>query len=272
MKIKFSLLILILFITFNSLAQNTASRQVKIFTINAPQLDTIKKIWIYLPKNYESSDKKYPVIYMHDGQNLFDKQTSYVGEWKIDESLDSIQKPEAIIVGIEHGGDKRIDELTPFPHEKYGGGKADIYLDFLVKNLKPHIDSTYRSLPDYENTGIFGSSLGGLISFYAALKYPGTFGKVGVYSPSFWFNNKIYAFAEAANLNTNTRFYFLAGTAESEEMVPDLKKMIEVLEEKGMKPENFRVKYVEGGEHNEAMWSGNFLKSYLWLMQNSELK
>jgi len=267
MKIKLTFFILIIFISFNSIAQSTASSNVSHFEIEAPQLDTIKKIWIYLPTSYSNSDKRYPVIYMHDAQNLFDNKTSFVGEWKVDEALDSPDSKEAIIVGIEHGGDKRIDELTPFPHEKYGGGKANAYLDFLLENLKPHIDSTYRSLPGYENTGIFGSSLGGLISFYAALKYPESFGMIGAYSPSFWFNDKIYDFTEEAELNPNTKFYFLAGTAESEEMLPDLKKMIALLMEKGMKTENFKVKYVDGGEHNETMWSENFPETYLWLMQ-----
>ena len=267
MKIKFTFFILSIFFSFNSIAQSTASSNVSYFEIEAPQLDTLKKIWIYLPESYSTSNKKYPVIYMHDGQNLFDKKTSYVGEWKVDEALDSLDAKEAIIVGIEHGGDKRIDELTPFPHEKYGGGKANAYLNFLLEDLKPYIDSNYRSLPDYENTGIFGSSLGGLISFYAALKYPESFGMIGAYSPSFWFNDNIYDFTKEAELNPSTKFYFLVGTAESEEMVPNLKKMISLLVEKGMKTENFKVKYVEAGEHNEAMWSENFAETYLWLIE-----
>src|SRR5690606_15416590 len=89
-------------------AQNsTASAQVSTFTINAPQLDTIKKIWVYLPKNYSKSKKSYPVIYMHDAQNLFDSATSYSGEWNVDESLDSINA-QVIVIGIEHGNAKRI--------------------------------------------------------------------------------------------------------------------------------------------------------------------
>ena len=267
---RFIFFLLLSVLTLNSFAQSTASTNVRHFEIEAPQLDTIKKIWVYLPGNYSSSDKRYPVIYMHDAQNLFDKETSYVGEWKVDEALDSLKTPEAIIVGIEHGGDKRINELTPLPHEKYGGGKADAYLDFLVKDLKPHIDSTYKSLPDYEHTGIFGSSLGGLVSFYAAIIYPETFGMIGSYSPSFWFNREIYDLAGSENLNKNTKFYFLVGTEESEEMVPDLKEMIEVLENQGIAPENLKVKYVDGGQHNEAMWSENFTESYLWLMDNSK--
>ena len=154
--------------------QSTASKQVSTFSIDAPQLKAIKKIWVYLPKDYDTSAKKYPVIYMHDAQNLFDATTSYVGEWNVDETLDSINA-QVIVIGIEHGGDKRIDELTPFKNEKYGGGKADGYLDFIVKTLKPKIDSTYRTKTNAMNTAIFGSSLGGLVSFYDAIKYPEVF-------------------------------------------------------------------------------------------------
>ncbi|MDX1762177.1 MAG: alpha/beta hydrolase-fold protein [Christiangramia sp.] len=259
-------------LTFNLFAQSTASKNVTSIEFKSKKLDTLKKIWIYLPENYKQSDKKYPVFYMHDAQNLFDRQTSFVGEWKVDEALDSLKEPEAIIVGIEHGGNKRIEELTPFPHEKYGGGKADTYLDFIIEELKPKIDSTYRTYSNYKNTGIFGSSLGGLVSFYAALKYPETFGMVGVYSPSFWFNDKIYDIAEETELNPDTRFYFLAGTAESEEMQPDLERMINLLISKGLKTENFQVKFVEGGEHNEAMWSQNFPETYIWLMKNQSIE
>ncbi|MCY1371960.1 putative esterase [compost metagenome] len=106
--------------------KSTASPQVSTFEIEAPQLKTVKKIWVYLPKNYATSEKKYPVIYMHDAQNLFDAKTSYAGEWNVDETLDSL-KTQAIVIGIEHGNEKRMDELTPFPNKKHGVGKADDY-------------------------------------------------------------------------------------------------------------------------------------------------
>lgn len=264
-RIYYCLIILFSFLQIN--AQSTASKNVKKFSIEAPQLDTIKKIWVYLPETYISSEKNYEVIYMHDAQNLFDRETSYVGEWKVDEALDSIAENEAIIVGIEHGGDKRIDELTPFPNEKYGGGKGNAYVDFIKYTLKPYIDATYRTKTEARNTTIFGSSLGGLISFYAALKYPGTFGNAGVYSPSFWFSDRIYEFTQNAELNKNGKFYFLAGTAESEETIPDLKKMLELLQNKGMDSNHLKVKYIEGGKHNEAMWSKYFPETYLWLLE-----
>ena len=118
MKIIYSLLSCLMIL--NSSAQgSSSSKQVTNFSIEAPQLHTTKKIWLYLPKGYNTSTRKYPVIYMHDAQNLFDASTSYAGEWNIDETLDSINA-KVIVIGVEHGGDKRIDELTPFKNQKYG--------------------------------------------------------------------------------------------------------------------------------------------------------
>jgi alpha-glucosidase len=124
---------------------------------------------------------------MHDAQNLFDSKTSYAGEWNIDEKLDSINA-ELIVIGIEHGNDKRMDELTPLKNDKYGGGNADAYLEFIVKTLKPQIDQKYRTKTKKENTLIMGSSLGGLV-YYAILKYPQVFGKRNL--QSFLFGSQI---------------------------------------------------------------------------------
>lgn len=247
-------------------AQSTSSPNVKTFEIEAPQLDTIKKIWVYLPEDYKSSEKRYPVLYMHDAQNLFDAETSFSGEWKVDEILDSLKAPGVIVVGLEHGNSKRIDEMTPFPHEKYGGGKADAYLAFLKNTLKPHVDATYRTLPNAKNTTIMGSSLGGLVSFYAMLKYPETFGQAGLFSPSFWFSDKIFSMAEGAKLSEHQRFYFLGGTAEGEEMIPHLQKMRNILVARGVHEENIELHVVQGGQHNEAFWSDHFLEAFEWLL------
>lgn len=259
-----ALLLVCVLITAAASAQSTASPQVSTFIIKAPQLSSDKKIWVYVPKNYAESTKKYPVIYMHDGQNLFDKSTAFVGEWNVDEALDSIGT-QVIVIGIEHGGDKRIDELTPFSNVKYGGGKADAYLDFIVSTLKPEIDKKYRTKSNARNTGIMGSSLGGLVSFYAAMKYPKVFGKAGVFSPSFWFSDKIYSFAESIP-KTKAKIYFLAGDNEDDEMVPDLEKMYTEINKKRCDCLNLSKKViVKGGQHNEKLWRENFLKAYLWL-------
>lgn len=247
-------------------SQSTASSNVSTFEIEAPQLDTIKRIWVYLPESYQNSEKRYRVLYMHDAQNLFDAAASFAGEWRVDEILDSLKTPEVIVIGLEHGNSKRIDELTPFPNEKYGGGKADAYLSFLRNTLKPHIDASFRTLPGSENTTIMGSSLGGLVSFYALLKYPETFGQAGVFSPSFWFSEEIFSFAESVKVNFRHRFYFLGGTAEGEDMVPHLHRMKNILEAGGIPEENIKLRVIEGGEHNEAFWSEHFLEAFEWLV------
>lgn len=249
-------------------SQSTASSQVSTFSINAPQLQVNKNIWVYLPKDYSQSNKNYPVIYMHDAQNLFDAETSYVGEWQVDEYLDSISGKQAIIIGIEHGNEKRVDELTPYPNEKYGGGHGDTYLSFIINTLKPHIDATYRTLNDVKHTTIFGSSLGGLLSFYAVIKYPDTFGNAGVFSPSFWYSNRIFDFISKTEVSPDSKFYFLSGSEESEEMVPDQEKMVKLLLSKGVPKAHIKNIIIEGGKHNETLWLQNFPEAFQWLIKN----
>ena len=259
------LLLVLFFVLTNTTAQeSTASKQVSTFTIEAPQLHTTKKIWVYLPKNYKNSQKKYSVLYMHDAQNLFDSKTSYVGEWNVDEKLDSINA-QLIVIGIEHGNDKRMEELTPFQNDKYGGGNANAYLKFIVKTLKPQIDKKYRTKVKKKNTLIMGSSLGGLVSYYAILKYPQVFGKAGVFSPSFWFSDKIFDLVENTK-KIKSKVYFLCGDNESEHMVTDLNKMERLLNTKRCYCLNLNEKkIVKGGQHNEKLWRDGFTNAILWL-------
>lgn len=274
MKLQNFLVLCWLFICIYSNAQSTASKQVSTFIIEAPQLETQKKIWVYLPKEYQNSKKSYPVIYMHDGQNLFDDKTSYVGEWKIDEYLDTIDKNESIIIGIEHGNEKRIDELTPYNTEKYGGGKADDYLNFIIKTLKPHIDLNYRTLTKKKHTAIWGSSLGGLISLYAVIKYPETFSKAGVFSIALWINkNEMLQFIRESKIDSDKKFYFLVGSEEGKTMenasamVSDQHEMVELLKNKGVADKNLIDKVIPNCHHNENLWSTNFPEAYQWLLK-----
>jgi len=275
MKLKKFLVFIWLLICIYSNAQSTASKQVSTFIIEAPQLESQKKIWVYLPKEYQNSKKSYPVIYMHDGQNLFDDKTSYVGEWKIDEYLDTIDKNESIIIGIEHGNEKRIDELTPYVTEKYGGGKADDYLNFIINTLKPYIDSNYRTLSNKKHTAIWGSSLGGLISLYAVIKYPETFSKAGVFSIALWINkNEMFELVKHAKIDPDKKFYFLVGSNEGETkedalaMVSDQHEIVELLKNKGVADKNLIDNVIPNGHHNETLWSINFPDAYHWLIKN----
>jgi predicted alpha/beta superfamily hydrolase len=175
---NFVLYFVLFFICVSATAQpakySTASKNVSIIdtAFYMPQLNRYRRIWIYLPYNYNSTKQQYPVVYLQDGQNIFDKATSFIDEWGVDECVDTlIQKgtKASIIVAIDNGGEQRMNEYNPYVHEKYGGGEGDKYVDFLTNTLKPYIDKNYRTLKDAANTTIAGSSMGALISYYAAL-------------------------------------------------------------------------------------------------------
>jgi alpha-glucosidase len=262
-KIYVSIFTLFLSLSFYG-QESTTAENVTTFDIFSPELNVQKKIWVYLPQDYENSDKKFPVIYMHDAQNLFDNKTSFASEWEVDETLNKMNA-QIIVIGIEHGNDKRIDELTPYKNEKYGGGNGDNYIQFIIKTLKPKVDSIYRTKSNAKNTAIFGSSLGGLLSFYAAIKYPDVFGKAGVFSPSFWFSDEIYTLMENAE-KTKARIYFLAGEKESETMVAEVKKMEKLMDHNRCYCLKLnKTVIVEDGKHNEKLWRENFEEAVKWL-------
>lgn len=249
--------------------KHTATAQVHIISekFDMPQLGRQRRVWIYLPKDYETTKKKYPVIYMHDGQNLFDEYTAGYGEWGIDELMDQVSpKNQCIIVGIDHGGENRITEYDPYD-SKYGKGRGGDYVRFLVETLRPFIDTHYRTMKDAKHTTIAGSSMGGLISMYAAVKHPDVFGNAGVFSPAFWIAPPIYDLVKQTKLNKNTRFYFVCGDAESDTMVADMQKMADMVKAKGVKPQNTPVVVIKGASHNEKQWNGDWLGFYKWLYE-----
>jgi predicted alpha/beta superfamily hydrolase len=255
-----------------AIIKSTVSKNVHILDSGfyMPQLGVKRKIWIYLPSSYHDKKKRYPVIYMHDGQNLFDKATSGYGEWGVDEILNSIaivDNKQSIIVGINHGGDERLLEYNPFD-SRFGKGKGDAYVDFIVKTLKPYLDKNYRTLKALKHTGITGSSMGGLISVYAAIKYPRIFGDAGVFSPSIWIAPKLYDFIAQSKLNPKSRFYFLAGELESKEMVSDMKKIYGLLLKKGHPKNNLKFIVKADGQHSEWFWHREFVDFYKWLGDN----
>lgn len=233
-----------------------------------PQLNRTRRIWIYLPPDYTSTTKRYPVLYMQDGQNLFDAATSAYGEWGIDEILDSLIQqggPGVIIVGIDHGGDKRLNEYNPYDNDKYGKGEGKAYAAFLVNTLKPFIDKHFRTLTDAPNTGIAGSSMGGLISFYTWLKYPGIFGKAGIFSPSFWIAPQIKNDIHLKENQLKDYVYFIAGDSESTNMVSDMQSIFNDMIQQGFPKDHMEIKVIPGGTHSESYWHREFGQVYLWL-------
>jgi len=230
-----------------------------------PALGRKRRVWIYLPEGYETSKNYYPVLYMQDGQNLFDESTSFSGEWRVDEILDSMHA-ECIVVGIDHGGDRRVNEYNIHDMEKYGKGEGREYLKSVVTTLKPFIDRKFRTLRARQSTFIAGSSMGALISFYAMLYYPEVFSGAGIFSPAFWIAP---ATTDAARFigkrnPISQKYFFYAGAAESEHMLPDVIQIFNIMH----KNKNSSMKLVIRGEgmHNEHQWQQEFPAFYQWMI------
>ncbi len=253
--------------------KSTASHNVHLLddSFDMSPLDKKRRIWIYLPKSYKTSSKRYPVVYMHDGQNLFDQSLSYSGEWEVDETLDRLQntdKLELIIVGIDNGGSERIDEYSPWEINGYPSKQeGESYIRFIKDNLKPFIDNNYRTHSKREQTAIMGSSLGGLISYYAAMQYPDTFGKAGVFSPSFEMVTMSPDFTRDLGKLKDSKIYFMAGNKESEQMVHKMRQTIHLMKDAGFPANNIKSKVVQEGEHNEKLWREEFEPAIMWLFQ-----
>lgn len=230
-----------------------------------------RNILVYLPPGYDAKKKeRYPVLYLHDGQNLFDGATSFIkgAEWRVDETAQALITARAIrpliIVGIYNVGEDRTEEYTPSVDARHQrGGKADLYGRMIVEELKPFIDSEYRTLKGANNTGLGGSSLGGLVSLYLALRYPKIFGRVAVVSPSVWWDNlMILREIGAVKKKPGLRIWLDMGTkegrdkAEMEEGTGNARKLRDALLARGWK-ENSDLKYfeAEGAEHNERAWA-----------------
>ncbi|WP_226065584.1 alpha/beta hydrolase-fold protein [Kaistella polysaccharea] len=258
---------------------STAASNVKILSNDflIPQLNRTRKIWIYLPPDYETSTKRYPVLYMQDGQNLFDDKTSFSGEWQVDETLNRLFSEGdygAIVIGIENGGESRINEYTPWNNPKYGGGEGDLYMKFMVETLKPYVDKNYRTRPGKEYNALIGSSLGALISNYGGVKYSDTFSKIGSFSPAYWivaseFNSFITN--STADLS-GSRIYFVAGSKESETMASDIESVKNKMFTKGLTAANTLIKLDAEGQHNENYWKREFGAAYEWLFKTTVLK
>lgn len=248
---------------------STASKNVRVVddSFYMPQLDRYRRVWIYLPASYSETKKKYPVLYMHDGQNVFDEASSAYGEWGVDEALDSSaqQLKELIVVAIDNGGDKRLNEYSPYDMERYGKGEGNQYVDFLVQTLKPYIDKHYRTKKDERNTFVAGSSMGGLISFYAILKYPKVFGGAGVFSPAFWITPSLKHIDPRQAKKVKGKIYFYAGQTESEHMVPDMLNVFDQMK-RHSKAKMQTVIRAEG-RHNEPTWRKEFPLFHKWITQ-----
>ena len=265
------------------------------FTLDMPQYsdNRTRTIHVWLPDGYDSenTDKKYPVFYMHDGQNLFDMYTSYAGEWMVDEAIADMMDngyEGAIIVGIENSPD-RWNEYSPewvnvgtsLPNNSSAGDYAqfvdnpsgDKYGEFIVNTLKPYIDSHYNVRTDKNSTGIGGSSMGGLISYYIGMKYTDVFGQVLSFSPAFWLYSEdtIASVVESydySNTDNLPKVFLYTGGANQMEKdtIPYVDLVYNKMSENGYPENKLNALTDTTKDHNEAAWSEYFPLAYKWLV------
>jgi predicted alpha/beta superfamily hydrolase len=235
----------------------------------SPQLENERDVDIFLPPSYASTRRRYPVIYMQDGQNLADPHRAFAGTWNLPHALCHLaaRGREVIVVGIPNSGAERLREYSPFPDDRLGGGGGDAYLAFIERTLKPLIDKRVRTRPEREATGIFGSSMGGLISLYSFFRAPHVFGFAGAMSPSLWFGGRaIIDYIEQDGMPPG-RLYVDAGTEEGAGTVRDAMRLAQVLERKGYVPgESMLFSAVEGGRHEEAHWAERLVPALDFLL------
>lgn len=252
--------------------------------VHAPHLHNRRDVFVYLPPSYmapEMRATRWPVLYMHDGQNLFDPDIAFSGAWRVDLAMQTAARVgyECIVVGVANMGGARLDEYSAWFDESVGGGgAADLYVDFLLDTLKPMIDAQFRTRPERAATGILGSSMGGLVSLYAYFREPHAFGFCGVMSPALWFARKaVFPFVEAADPPAG-RLWLDVGTDEGPRTVANVRLLRELLLTKGFveprsRPEGethaerlLRMVVAPGARHEEAAWGKRLKKAVPWLL------
>jgi predicted alpha/beta superfamily hydrolase len=233
-------------------------------SVHSPQLDNRRDLHVYVPAASARGDARHPVIYMHDGQNLFDPAMSFAGAWGVDKALTwaSRRGVDAIVVGIPNMGAARIAEYNPFVEA------GDRYLGFVTRTVKPLVDARFPTLPDRSHTGVAGSSMGGLISLYAFFKYPEVFGFAAALSPSLWLADGALLDLVARAPRVPGRLYLDIGMREGERDVALGRRLRDLLLAKGYEPRrDFRWVEDKDGEHHESAWGRRFRKALPFLLR-----
>ena len=245
----------------------------------SPQLGRSRRIWACLPPDYRTApDQRYPVLYMLDGQNMFDNPDAMAGSWDIDEAMDRLflhhrdhqthhadHIHQPIFIAIENSGEHRIAEYSPWTNPQFGSAEGAAFLYFMCETLKPFVDEQLRTLPDREHTGIMGSSVGALMALYAVIARSDVFSMSGVFSPSLWFSDEILPFVQKHKPAIPVRILLMAGQRESKTAAGDLLDLYDTLFEAGYDDQNLHYDLHTDGMHSEWFWSREFEHALRWL-------
>jgi len=240
----------------------------------SPQLRNYRDLLVALPPGYEDGDQRHPVVYMQDGQNLFDPTISYAGDWGLVAALEELAVLGVlpVVVGIPNMRRRRRYEYSPFRDIIHGGGGGDRYLAFVVETVKPLVDASFRTRRERSHTVIAGSSLGGLISLYGLYRYADVFGAAGVQSPALWVADRaILGYVEQMASLAVGRVHLDVGTAEGVDALRDVRALRDLLLAAGQVPGR-TLSYVEeeGAEHEEAAWGRRFQTALPFLLSGGQ--
>lgn len=237
------------------------------FAVALPTLGVERTLRVYLPRGYTNCEGcRYPVIYFMDGQNVFDAAASYAGEWGADETLDELLAKHdlaVIAVGVDHGGEARMNELSVWENPEFRPARGEAFLADLVDAVKPAIDARYRTRPAAASTTIVGSSMGGLMAHAAVLRRPDVFGGAIIFSPSYWFSPAIAEETARTPLKPGQNALIYAGGKESESMLPQARAMFETF---SVRSPSTRLNFLEdpNAGHNEAAWRAVLPAALCW--------
>jgi len=228
-----------------------------------------RRIAVLLPHNYYQTDKHYPVLYLQDGQNLFDEHAPF-GNWGVNKRLAVLTElgmGDVIVVAIDHAHEQRIAEYSPAGINRFGKGLGKQYLGLLAEKLKPYVDERYRTMRDREHTGLGGSSMGELISIYGAFLYPEVYSRFMIFSPSLWVAPNIHFEHMNFFKSYSNKIYLYGGGQEGSNMIPNIKRLKGALERKGVDGSQieFNLSIDPNGQHNEHKWGREFPAALEWL-------
>ena len=253
-------------------------------SVKSCRLGNERPLIVWLPDDAEAASRTYPVIYMHDGQNLFDPETSFAGSWDAGQAMEALEKEglSAILVGIANAGVERIAEYSPFPDRRHGGGRGEAYLEFLVETVKPEIDRRFPTRPGRESTGLLGSSLGGLISLYGLYRHPEVFGFCGAMSPSLWFAGgeiyrrlqrfpkppgRLYLDSGGQERRGDWRDRYLFGYG-SWRYAADIRRLDRQLKRSGFTEADLQTVIDPEGTHSETSWKARLPDALRFLLED----